>query len=96
MARLDLNDVKQRKNYYRDSYRRVAKMLFFSLCLNAVVVTGIVYKKLSEAPPRFYATNAAGSGFITPLKPLDKPNMTSQALLAADPPTEGKKQPINF
>lgn len=81
-----LDDVKHHKLFYRNLYRRMVRNLFFSLLVMAALTLCIFYLKVTEKKPAYYATNSAG--FITTLRELPGPNMSSQAVLQPDPPEE--------
>ena len=85
MRRLSIDEVKQQKNFYRNNFHRVVNSLFWVMGFMLVLLLGVIFKVLVVPETSFYATNSVG--FITPLNPLDAPNMSSEALLAPDPPS---------
>lgn len=68
-----------RNDFYRDSYRKV----LFCLLLAFLVITGLLgslaYIILNPPEPKYFATYANGS--LVPMVALDKPNVTTSALL---------------
>lgn len=91
MRRFFINEVKQQKNFYRNNFRRVVNSLFWTMLFMLVLVVSVIFKVLVVPDASFYATNSAS--FITLLTPLDAPNMSSEALLAPDPPSATETTP---
>jgi intracellular multiplication protein IcmL len=74
-----LEVVQMRKDFYRDSYRRVAAALLFMTIVSGILA-GIVYFLATHHPePRYFATSADGR--ITPIYPLTAPMVSDSALL---------------
>ncbi len=86
MARLTLDEVKQSKNFYRNNFHRVMKALLISICVILFLLMVLAYVVLNRPTPNYYSTNSVG--FIDLLTPLSKPNMSSEALLPPDPPSD--------
>ena len=82
MSRRAWNIIKNSKQFYIQTYRKVLFYLGFSLSLNLLFSIAIYYSYFSRPEPAFYAT----SGITAPveLTPLDQPNYTSEPLLVAD------------
>ncbi len=74
-----LDSIKRRKNFYRDHYRKAVTTLFFTLIINIVLITALIYVKLTQPEPKFYATSNVGG--ITLLKALNAPNMSDKPLI---------------
>lgn len=94
MARLTLDEVKQSKNFYRDNYHRVLKVLGISILIILFLLVMVAYVMFNRPPQRYYATNSVG--FIDLLAPRMQPNMSAEALLPPDPPTEMVIKNMNF
>ena len=60
MASHVLDQIKSRKNYYRDNYRRLSKYLFFCFALIFILIMLIVYFVLSRGEPTYYASSSDG------------------------------------
>ena len=88
MARVTIDDILSQKFFYRDNLRRAAVGLLFSIVVNAALLGGIFFELVTKKESKFYASNAAGAGFILELSPMAQPNMSDQALLPPDPPEE--------
>lgn len=71
--------VKNRNDFYRDNYRKVVGMLLFSVLIMVVLVGGLIYIITNPPLPRYFATTIDGR--ISPLVPLDQPNIAPTALL---------------
>ncbi len=84
--------IKSQKNYYRDLYRKLVVSTWGSFFLTLLLATGIAYQYFTRGESSYYASNAAGAGFITELSPLDTPNLSSTSLLKPDPPEEITKK----
>jgi len=79
MAHDALEVVKLRRNFYRDSYRLVVLVLFIAIIIIAIL-GGIIAYLISHKPsPKYFATTSDGK--LIPMIPLDKPNLTDQAVL---------------
>jgi intracellular multiplication protein IcmL len=74
-----LEVVQMRKNFYRDSYRRVVSVLLFMIIANAILALIIYYMATHQPEPKYFATSADGR--ITPLYPLTAPMVADSALL---------------
>lgn len=70
--------VRMRNNFYRDNYRRVTVILFFSVILNFFFVGGIIYLYKNMPKPVYFATNENGS--LLQMIPLDQPYITDEQL----------------
>lgn len=75
-----IETIALRNDFYRDNYRRL-----MTLCLLMMLVIGgligFVYFQQATAPkPTYFATNADGS--LVRMVPLNKPNLSTNALLA--------------
>ncbi len=71
--------VKNRSEYYRDNYRRVIIALLLSIMIIASLITSLVYITTHPPQPVYFATTIQGR--ITPIVPLDQPNLPPSALL---------------
>lgn len=88
MRNLTVEDKITSKNFYRNYFRRVVTLTFFSLLLMNGLIVSVFYMRVTRPAPDYYATNSAG--FITRLTPMLQPNMSSTALLPPDPPEEAQ------
>lgn len=71
--------VRNRNNFYRDNYRKVVGMLLFSVLIMTTLAGGLIYLLTHPPQPRYFATTVDGR--ISPLIPLDQPNVSQSALL---------------
>ncbi len=71
--------VKNRNDFYRDNYRKVVGMLLFSVLIMTILAGGLIYLVANPPQPRYFATTIDGR--ISPLVPLDQPNIAPSALL---------------
>lgn len=78
--------IKQKKSFNVNAYRRGLAVLIFSLILSSALSAFIFLRYLAIPERDYYAT----SGIAPPvqLKVMFAPNLSSQALLDADPPTD--------
>ena len=68
-----------RNDFYRDSYHRVLKALLLALLVILLTALVLFYVVLNPPKPKYFAVDS--NGRITPLVPLNKPNLTRPALL---------------
>ena len=71
--------VRLRTDFQRDGHHRVLLALLISVILNLLLVSSFVYIIKHPPPPQYFATTV--NGRITPLIPLDQPNMPPSTLL---------------
>lgn len=71
--------VKNRSDFYRDNYRRVISALLMSIMIIAILAVSLVYITTHPPMPQYFATTIQGR--ITPIVPLDQPNLPPSALL---------------
>jgi intracellular multiplication protein IcmL len=71
--------VKARSDFYRDNYRRVISALLISIMVIAVLASSLIYLVTHPPAPQYFATTLQGR--ITPLVPLDQPNLPPSAVL---------------
>jgi len=71
--------VKLRNSFYRDGYKRVIIALLLSVVLNAILIATFTFVITHPPAPQYFATTI--NGRITPLIPLDQPNMPPSTLL---------------
>ena len=83
MSRETWSLIKQSKQFYVFTYRKVGSVLFISVILNLFLGFAIYYTYFGRPDHDFYATN--GVTAPNPLIPMDSPNNSSVALLAPDP-----------
>lgn len=74
-----LEIVQMRKNFYRDSYRRVVTALLLMVFVNLILSFIIYYLASHQPEPRYFATSTDGR--ITPIYPLSAPMVSDAALL---------------
>lgn len=79
MAESALEVVQMRKNFYRDSYRRVVTVLLFMVLANLILAAIIYYLATNQPEPKYFATSEDGR--ITPIYPLSAPMVSDSALL---------------
>ncbi len=86
--------AKTSKTFYRNSFRKVILLLFFSLILNGLFAFGIYNQIIHLKEPFYYSTNG-----ITPpkkLNPLTRPNNSSKALLDPAPVLDDGEEMMNY
>jgi intracellular multiplication protein IcmL len=71
--------VKHRSDFYRDNYRRVISALLMSIIIIALLAAALFYITTHPPVPQYFATTIQGR--ITPIVPLDQPNLPPSALL---------------
>jgi intracellular multiplication protein IcmL len=74
-----LEVVQMRKNFYRDSYRRVVTVLLFMILANLLLALIVYYLVTHQPEPKYFATSVDGR--ITPIYPLTAPMVSDSALL---------------
>lgn len=79
MADTALEVVQLRKNFYRDSYRRVLSALLIMTLANLVLGLIVYYLATNQPEPKYFATSEDGR--ITPIYPLSAPMVSDSALL---------------
>ncbi|KTD32756.1 protein IcmL (DotI) [Legionella nautarum] len=79
MAQDALTAVKLRNEFYRDGQRKIIFALLFSVLINFILASLLVYMLTHPPAPKYFATSI--SGRITPLFPLDEPNQSDSAVL---------------
>lgn len=72
--------VRLRNQFYRDSYRKVVGGLVLCIFVILILVGGLVYIVSNPPMPKYFATSVDGR--IMPLVPLNRPNLSSAALLS--------------
>ena len=68
-----------RNQFYRDSYRRVMRILLLSLVVTAALLSVLAYVIFNPPEPKYFAVTPAGR--ITPVVPLDQPNLSPSAIV---------------
>jgi intracellular multiplication protein IcmL len=71
--------VRLRTDFQRDNHHRVMIALLVSIVLNVLLAGSFVYIVKHPPAPQYFATTI--NGRITPLIPLDQPNMPPSTLL---------------
>lgn len=71
--------VTLRNEFYRDSYRKVMIALLLCIFIILSLIGAFVYIITHPPAPQYFATTTDGR--ITPLVPLDQPNLSQSALL---------------
>ncbi|KTD75544.1 type IVB secretion system protein IcmM/DotJ [Legionella waltersii] len=86
MSREEWTLTKEHKNFNVHIYRRGIKFLLISLLISTSFIAFIFYIYLNIPERDYYATN----GVTPPVKltAMMTPNMSSNALLEPDPPTD--------
>ncbi len=85
---LKFENKKNLRYFYVYNYRRVLKLLMFSLIGNVLLFVLISYVYFNESRPNYYGTNGATNPVL--LKSMTTPNYSSQALLPDDIPADAK------
>ena len=86
MSRETWSLIKNNKNFNVHVYRRGLWALIIALVLSGIISSLMFLTYITEPERDYYAT----SGIIPPilLKPMLGPNLSSEALLEPDPPTD--------
>lgn len=71
--------VHLRNHFYRDSYHRIMVALLLSILVAIALSLVVGYIVLNPPRPKYFAVDV--NGRITPIIPLDQPNMSNAALL---------------
>lgn len=79
MADDALTAVTLRNQFYKDSQHKVVLVLIFSVVVNFILGSLLVYQITHPPAPRYFATSI--NGRITPLFPLNEPNQSDSAVL---------------
>lgn len=79
MAYDALEVVKNRNDFYKDSYHKLVLILFTAILAIIGLVVAIVFLVMSRPSPTYFATT--DSGRMIPLIPLNQPNLSDKALL---------------
>ena len=74
-----IEQVKARKYFYRDYYRKASTALIGILLLIALLSSVIIYLYMQRTIPAYYATSSDGK--LVPLSPLEAPNYSSSPLI---------------
>lgn len=92
MGRSVWAQIKLSKNFNVNVYRRGLSFLIVALLISVLITVLIAYIYLNEPERDYYAT----SGVAPPIKlqSMPTPNMSSQPLLAPDPPTDDGQRVI--
>ena len=56
-----LEKSRSRKNYYRDNYRSLVKVLWFCMFIIAGEITSIMLVSIFQSPSRYFATSSNGN-----------------------------------
>ena len=79
MANDALEVVQIRNEFYRDSHRKVVGALLLASLVIILLLGSFVYLISHPPKPRYFAISSDGR--LTPIVPLDKPNITPSSLL---------------
>jgi len=71
--------VSLRNQFYKDGHRKTVIAFLLSMVVNVIMGSLLTYIITHPPAPRYFATSIDGR--ITPLYPLDKPNMTDAQVL---------------
>lgn len=93
MRKLALSDIKNKKNYYRDLYRKLIFIINVSTIISIILIIMSILIYITEPDPTFYATNSASN--IMRIKSMNQPNYSSSPLLKPDLPMEMKSRTFN-
>lgn len=86
MSRLEIEEIKETKTYYRNIYRLSVALNYYSIILTIILSSAIALMYFITPEPDYYATNSASA--IMPLQVLFEPNYSPNALLDPDLPEE--------
>ena len=94
MLKQNLDDIKTRKNFYRNLFRRSVKLTLIMGVLGISQAAMIFYLYITRPDPDYYST----SGVAAPMQltAMQTPNFRSEFLLQPDLPdemSEGKSIP---
>ena len=79
MAKIALERVKARNDFYRDSYRKIMLGLLCAIIV-VVIQMGVIWYLATHRPkPTYFATNAQGG--LIKLTPLERPNMSEATII---------------
>jgi intracellular multiplication protein IcmM len=92
MSRSTWAQIKLRRYFNVNVYRRGLTVLIGSLLLSVLMTIVIAYMYLNEPERDYYAT----SGIAPPVKlqPMVTPNMTTQPMLKSDPEMDDEQRVI--
>lgn len=74
-----LQVVALRNTFYRDNHRKIVGLLLLSVIIIIILTGGLLYIVTNPPQPRYFATTIDGR--ITPLVPLEEPNLSKSAVL---------------
>jgi len=94
MVMKTIEEVKQRKNYYRNTYRTLMSLNYYSLLVSCFLILVVAYKYFAMPESDYYSTNSASA--IMPLAKMMEPNYSKKALLRPDIPEEMGSKSINI
>jgi intracellular multiplication protein IcmM len=94
MGYAHIEQAKQKRFFYRDKFRSTLSLLLVSLMITIVLITAIVFWRLTQKGTDFYATN--GVSAPVSLTSLDESNQSSESLLPPDPPEEMGLKRLKF
>ncbi len=86
------NLIKSTKHFNVSIYRRLGRMIVYSMMINVVLCFWISHMYFNRPENAYYATNGASPPMQ--IKALAKPNMSSVPLLANDPGIGIEVKPI--
>lgn len=87
MARKSIESIIHSKNFYRDNFRKVSKLLLISLLISVCLLIGIYLLIINRGQEDYYATNGVTHPMLLHVR--DEPNMSSEPLLKSDHQEEG-------
>ncbi len=79
LAKSALETIRHRNDFYRDNYRKTMTALLVSIVLNILLILILGYLTVHHPAPTYFATSSDGR--LTPLTPLDRPNMAQKTVL---------------
>lgn len=92
MSRETWSLIKQSKQFYVNTYRKVGTALLASMIINLSLGFAIYYTYFNRPEHAFYATSGVTAPIM--LTAMDSPNYTSVALLGADPVDDDENRAI--
>ncbi|NKB46544.1 MAG: phosphoesterase [Legionellales bacterium] len=94
MGYTHIEERKLNRFFFRDKFRSTLAFLTMSLILSVVLIVAIVFWRMTQTTPDFYATSGMAAPIL--LDVLAQPNLGSEPLLPPDRPEETGLKDLNF
>ena len=88
MSSLKYERYKTERYFYVSVYRKIIKLMIFSVILNVIIFALASYIFFNQKPPEYYGTNGAMNPVL--LTAIKTPNYSSVPLLPDDIPADEK------